>query len=177
MMFIYKYIQKCFIGKTLDVSNQSLSLDNNNIKEELLEKCLDVSNNNILISENDIEPLLEKSIDISNQIQNVEKKSNKNYSRYFKKSIFKSSCIKNQIESSISETKELLKETENLTEIIPTLFDNSQNIVQLSEKEYETDLNQFLLEINNIINESEETTQPISEETTQPKSEETEQQE
>ena len=104
-MSFFHCIQRLF-KKTIDPSNQTLSIDDNNIKEELLNKCLDVSNNSELIFEKDVDPLILKSKEV---VVKMEKK--KNFLNYFKKNIF-NTCRGNQnvIQHSISQTKDVLNQ-------------------------------------------------------------------
>ena len=189
-MFFFQCIQN-FFTKTSDISNQILSLDNNNIKEELLEKYLDVSNNSELIFEKDVDPLIMKSKEV---ITNTQSKKQK-LLNYFKKNIFVNTCRskKNEIQHSISETKELLHQTkeqleevkeqsennlknclDEFTEKVSETVDNS-NLQQLvndlndiiSKKEIvlslDDETNTILTELNNIINDNEEQPTEVNE--------------
>ena len=115
-MFFIQCLQSIFCKESVDPSNESLLL-NGDIKDDLLEKYLDGSNNS-LIFESDVEPLPK---DISNEIQSNEKKSKNNYLKYFKRNIFTTGCTYNskELKQSISE------ENEALTEEVPTVLDNA----------------------------------------------------
>ena len=117
-MFFFQCLQIIINKEVVDPSNQSLLLNDNN-----KEKYLDGSNNSFIF-ESDVEPLLQKPIDISNEIQNIEKKSKKNFFKILKKNIF-TSCYaskKNELKQSISEANRLLSEVQS--EVIPTMLDH-----------------------------------------------------
>jgi F0F1-type ATP synthase membrane subunit b/b' len=118
---------------TTDVSNQILSLDNNNIKEELLEKYLDVSNNSELIFEKDIDPLIMKSKEVVTKTESKKR----NLLNYFKKKIFIHTCRskRNEILHSISETKESLYQVESQLEEVNEQIEEVKEQVEEEVKE------------------------------------------
>ena len=136
-MFFLQCIQKMFT--TTDVSNQILSLDDNNIKEELLEKYLDVSNNSELIFEKDIDLLIMKSKEVVTKTESKKRK----LLNYFKKKIFIHTCRskRNEILHSISETKESLYQVESqLEEVNEQIEEVKEQVVEEVKKQVETQI-------------------------------------
>jgi hypothetical protein len=150
-MFFFQCFQKLFT--TTDVSNQILSLDNNNIKEELLEKYLDVSNNSELIFEKDIDPLIMKSKEVVTKTESKKR----NLLNYFKKKIFIHTCRskRNEILHSISETKESLYQVESQLEEVNEQIEEVKEQVEEVKEQVEEEVKEQIKEVKEQIDDKE----------------------
>ncbi len=184
-MSFFKCIYHLLIIQTPDNSNNILDNDNN-IKESLLDKYLDVSNNSNMIFESDVEPLLQKE-ELFFQTETLvrekvndtvdKNQSKKNFLNQYKKSFcgvklskvedpqqMKTEIVK-KIESKTEELKEkIANSVESKTEEVNEIAKSIESKTEELKEEIANSVESKTEEVNELVKSIESKTEELKEE-------------